>query len=105
MPTVHFLLPDSTVRRIEIEPGISLMRAAVENSVPGIVGECGGSAMCGTCHVYVDAGFVDRVPAPDMVENEMLEALETERRATSRLSCQILVSEELEGLTVEVPAA
>jgi 2Fe-2S ferredoxin len=88
---------------IEATDGSSVMHAAVSHGVDGIVAECGGSAMCATCHVYVDAAFVDRLPPPDAVEDEMLNSTAEERKPNSRLSCQLVVSKALDGLVVVLP--
>ena len=90
-------------RTLQVPEGQSLMQAAVSAGVRGIVGECGGSAMCATCHVYVDEKFADQLPAPLATELEMLECTASERRPTSRLSCQIKVSAALAGLVVHLP--
>lgn len=79
------------------------MATAVKNGVPGIVGECGGNLSCATCHVYVDEDFLTRVGPPGDLEDDMLDLGVADRRATSRLSCQIKVAEALEGLIVECP--
>ncbi len=105
MPKVNFVLPDQAIRTVEVEIGMSVMRAAVEQGIPGIVGECGGSAMCGTCHVIVPEEFGSLMPAADQIEHEMLESLESDRVPGSRLSCQLIMSAQLDGLTVEIPAA
>ena len=77
--------------------------AATGAGVPGIVAECGGSAMCATCHVYVDPAWADRLPVPLPNELEMLECTAAERRPTSRLSCQIKLTAAMQGLVVQVP--
>lgn len=82
--------------------GFSLMEAEKQNGVEGILGNCGGGAACGTCHVYVDEAWRDRLPQPDSIEADMLEILEDTRRPNSRLSCQIKLSEAIDGLTVTV---
>ena len=105
MPTIVYVQPDGSRREVDTSSGTSVMRTAVLNDVPGIVAECGGSLMCATCHVYVDPGDLDRVPARSDEEDEMLEVTEAERRETSRLSCQLTVEDALDGLTVHVPEA
>ncbi len=82
--------------------GISLMEVSKQNGIAGVLGNCGGGAACGTCHVYVDAAWMDRLPAPDPIEADMLEMLEDTRRDNSRLGCQIRLADALEGLTVTV---
>ncbi len=105
MPTIVYVQPDGSRREVGTASGTSVMKNAVLNDVPGIVAECGGSLMCATCHVYVDAADVDRVPPPSDEEDEMLEVTESERRANSRLSCQLTVEDTLDGVTVHVPEA
>jgi ferredoxin, 2Fe-2S len=87
---------------VKATSGDSLMRAAVDSSVPGIIAECGGSCSCGTCHVYVDPAWQSKLPAAQASEASMLEAFGT-TRPNSRLSCQIELSEQMDGLTVEIP--
>ncbi len=103
MPQVTLIDANEQTTTLEIPEGQSLMQAAVSAGVRGIVGECGGSAMCATCHVYVDPAFVDRLPAPLSTELEMLECTASERRTNSRLGCQIKLSPALEGLVVRLP--
>jgi 2Fe-2S ferredoxin len=103
MPTVIFQSPDGTERKVTAESGIVLMQAAVSNGVAGIVAECGGNASCATCHVYVDSRHADLVGPPNDVEDEMLDFTAAERRPTSRLSCQVQLSDALDGLVVHVP--
>jgi ferredoxin, 2Fe-2S len=84
--------------------GESVMAAAVRNGVPGIIGECGGNASCATCHVWVRDEFRDLAGEPGDLEDDLLDLGVSERRAGSRLSCQITLTDELDGLTVDVPA-
>lgn len=79
------------------------MQAAVSRGLAGIVGECGGGAMCATCHVYVEAGDYAKLTSPDGVENEMLDGTACERKPNSRLSCQIKAKSELDVLRVYFP--
>lgn len=104
MPTVHYILKDGSTRDVDAKPGSSIMENAIRGNVRGIDAECGGSCACATCHVYVDEAFAARLPPPDEMESEMLEVVAAERRPTSRLSCQLTVTAELDGLTVRVPA-
>ena len=99
---VVFITSDGTRITVDAPPGESLMRAAVDAGVPGIIAECGGSCSCGTCHVYVDAQWQTRLPKPQPHEASMLEAFERVQ-SNSRLSCQIELNPALEGLTVQVP--
>ena len=98
---IHFKLMDDSDRVVETADGTSVMRAAVTNGIPGIDGECGGELNCGTCHVYVDQQWMDRLAPRDMYEEALIESLEAPQ-ATSRLSCQITTTAELDGLTVLV---
>ncbi|MDQ2801504.1 MAG: 2Fe-2S iron-sulfur cluster-binding protein, partial [Pseudomonadota bacterium] len=75
----------------------------MQNDVPGILAECGGVMSCATCHVYVDPAWLDRLPPPSTDEDDMLDNTAAERRANSRLSCQIKMAPELDGLRVQVP--
>ncbi|MFM9718761.1 2Fe-2S iron-sulfur cluster-binding protein, partial [Streptomyces galilaeus] len=81
----------------------NVMRTALANNVPGIVAECGGSAMCATCHVYVDAEFAAKLPLRGEVEDEMLESAAAERTEFSRLGCQVDLPEGMERLIVRIP--
>ena len=103
MATITFIEQDGTRHVVEAALGRSLMQAAKDNGVPGILADCGGACACATCHVYVRQEWLARTGAPDGMETDMLEAAE-EVRGTSRLSCQIQVTGELDGLIVEIPA-
>lgn len=89
-------------REVDAPAGLSVMEAAVHEHVPGIDGDCGGFCACATCHVYVDDDWVDRLPPPEELERHMLD-FTYERRANSRLGCQIRLDEGLDGLIVETP--
>jgi 2Fe-2S ferredoxin len=103
MPKVTYVSPDGSEVEVQVDAGTSVMMAAVTNDVDGIVAECGGSLMCATCHVYVDEAFDDRLPPLSPDEDEMLEAAASERTERSRLSCQIVLTDELDGLVVRLP--
>ena len=90
-------------RTLEVAAGTSVMQAALANSVAGIVAECGGNLSCATCHVYVDPALAGSLPPPDGYEAEMLDFTAAGRRPESRLCCQLVVTEELDGLVVTVP--
>jgi ferredoxin, 2Fe-2S len=89
--------------RVEGRVGSNLMLAAVQNNVRGIDGECGGCLSCATCHVYLDPEWQERFPAADPAEEEMLEFVAAERRATSRLACQLVLTPQCDGLQVFMP--
>jgi 2Fe-2S ferredoxin len=106
VPTIVYVdAADASEHVVEAEIGETLMEAAVRSGVPGIIGECGGNASCATCHVWVRAEFAAKVgePPPGGLEDDLLDLGVDERRGTSRLGCQITVSDALDGLTVEVP--
>lgn len=103
MPAFTLISSDGHATTLQGEDGHSVMQTAVAKGVKGIVGECGGSAMCATCHVYVDAAWVDKLAPMLSTEAEMLECTASERRAESRLSCQIKLSAALDGLLLRLP--
>lgn len=102
MVRVRYIQPDDTERLVEVEAGETLMEAAVNNRVDGIVAECGGACMCATCHVYVDDDYMDVVGPAGEAEDEMMEAVACERRPNSRLSCQIKAASELDGVVIRI---
>lgn len=103
MPKIMFIDPSGSTHEVEADEGASVMRAGLLGGVQGIVAECGGECSCATCHVYVDENWTDKTGEPSLDEEDMLEFTESERKPTSRLSCQIEVSEELDGLIVNLP--
>lgn len=103
MPTITFIEHNGTTHSLDAENGDSLMDLAVFNGVPGIDGDCGGSCGCGTCHVYVETPWLERLDAAGAEETAMLGS-RPERAENSRLACQIRVSPVLDGLTVRIPA-
>lgn len=103
MPDIRFIHPDGREEGFEAPDGVSLMQAATGHGIDAIVAECGGSGICATCHVYVDPAWADRLPPPEPHELDMLEATAAERRPGSRLSCQIRLGPQLQGLTVHLP--
>jgi len=102
MTKVTYVAHDGTEKVIDANNGESVMEAAIKNSVPGIDADCGGACACATCHVYVADAFMDKVGTPEDMEQSMLDFAENVQ-ANSRLSCQITVSDELEGLVVTTP--
>jgi 2Fe-2S ferredoxin len=103
MPRFIFISENGDGAEIEAPPGTSAMRAAVTEGLEGILADCGGSLACGTCHVYVAPSQLARLPPPSSAEDEMLEMTASERRPNSRLSCQILMTEALDGLVLHLP--
>ena len=101
---VTWNLPDGRIISAEVTEGLNLMEAAVANSVPQVIGECGGNLSCATCHVTVDAAWADRVGGPDDFEDAMLDATDAPRTDRSRLSCQIRMTAALDGIVLHVPA-
>jgi len=104
MPRVIYVADDGTRTEIDAPAGATVRNLALANDVEGLVGECGGELMCASCHVYVDEAFLHLLPAASEAEDEMLEATASERLPNSRLSCQIPISDELDGLVVRLPA-
>ena len=102
MPKVVFITHAGARHQVDAAAGESLMRAAVDNGVPGIDADCGGMCACATCHVFVEPDWVARLAAPSQQEEEMLN-FTAERRETSRLACQIQIVDALDGLTVSMP--
>ncbi len=102
MAKITFIGSDGTRYDVEAENGSTVMEAAIKNGVPGIEAECGGACACATCHVYVDDGWVPKTGEPEPMEEDMLD-FAYDVRPSSRLSCQIRVTDELDGLVVGVP--
>lgn len=104
MPTVTFIEHDGTVHEVQAVDGLPLMRAAVDNAVPGIDADCGGQCACATCHVFVEPEWLERTGERTEMEQSML-SFAAETCDNSRLSCQIMVSDALDGLVVRLPVA
>ncbi|MDG2339909.1 MAG: 2Fe-2S iron-sulfur cluster-binding protein [Paracoccaceae bacterium] len=96
-------LADGSEITAVVSNGTNMMQAAVDNNVPNVIGECGGCISCATCHVYVDEKWADKTGEIEEFEDAMLDVTEAERQKTSRLSCQIIASDGLDGLTLNVP--
>ena len=90
-------------RTIEVENGLSVMEGAIQKEVPGIDADCGGSMACATCHVYVEEKWLNKLPKAEDAEVDMID-MAYEPKKNSRLSCQLIVSDELDGLTITTPA-
>jgi ferredoxin, 2Fe-2S len=102
MPTVVFVQPDGSRREIEAPAGITLMEVARQNDVLGVVAQCGGACACATCHVYIERSWLSKLEPREEMEESMLETA-WEPRDTSRLSCQVHITADLDGLEVTVP--
>jgi 2Fe-2S ferredoxin len=105
MPRIMFIEIDGTEKLVAFAAGESVMQAATGAGVAGIIGECGGSCMCATCHVYLSESDFRRLPAIETTEAETLEFVATDARPTSRLGCQIQLTPEMDGLVFHVAAA
>jgi 2Fe-2S ferredoxin len=103
MPSVTYVSPSGLSRQIDVPAGMSVMQAALNHRVEGILGECGGSCMCATCHVYVEVSFLSRIPPVNENEKFMLSIAAEGPETNSRLSCQIRMTEELDGIIVRLP--
>ena len=102
MAKINFVDHNGETRTIDVENGATVMEAAIRNAIPGIEAECGGACACATCHVYVDEAWTAVVGGPSMMEEDMLD-FAFEPKPVSRLSCQIKVKENIDGLVVHVP--
>ena len=102
MAKITYVDHEGTERVVEATNGESVMEAAIKNSIPGIDADCGGACACATCHVYVDEAFMGKVGNPEDMEQSMLDFAENVQ-SNSRLSCQISVSDDLDGLKVTTP--
>ncbi len=103
MPTINYIDPDGKTHTVEAESGQTLMEVALKHLVPGIVAECSGACSCATCHVYVDEDWRAKTGEPGGMEEDMLD-FAVDVQANSRLSCQVTITDEMDGLTVRVPA-
>jgi 2Fe-2S ferredoxin len=102
MPKINFIDASGTLRMVEADNGSTVMEAAIRNNIPGIEAECGGACACATCHVYIAEEWREKVGPPTPMEEDMLD-FGYDVRPNSRLSCQIKVSDDLDGLTVTTP--
>ena len=102
MPLIKFIQHDGAEQEVHVAPGTSVMHAAIDNGVSGILADCGGACSCATCHCYVDESWQEKTGEADEVEQQMLEFV-MDYQPTSRLSCQIMVGDELDGLVVRLP--
>ena len=103
MPKITYKDEKGTSKTIEVEKGLTVMEGAIQNDIPGIDADCGGSMACATCHVYVEEKWLDKIPKPEEGEIDMID-MAYEPKKNSRLSCQLIISEDLDGLVVTTPA-
>ena len=103
MPKITYNTHDNKIYTIDVQNGLTVMEGAVQNDIPGIDADCGGGMSCATCHVYVNEEWLDKLPAKDDGEEDMLD-MAFEPKKNSRLSCQLIVSDALEGLAVKIPS-
>jgi 2Fe-2S ferredoxin len=103
MPKITYIENNGSPHTIEVAIGLSVMEGAVQNDIPGIDADCGGGMACATCHVYIKEEWLDKLPQKEDGEEDMLD-MAYEPNKLSRLSCQIMVSDELDGLTVSIPS-
>jgi len=101
MPRITYVTKDGVRHEVDVDKGYSVMEGAINHNIRGIVAECGGACACATCHGYIDDAWLDKLPAMDDMEDSMLDAA-FERRHNSRLTCQLEVSDALDGLVVHV---
>jgi len=104
MPLIFYTTHDGNTYEADVAAGENLMQAAVDNGIDGIVGACGGSMSCATCHCYVDDAWINKIGVAEGAEFEMVAATQ-EPKPTSRLSCQLVVTEDMDGLTVYLPSS
>ena len=103
MPKITYVDQKGKSKTIEVENGLTVMEGAIQNNIPGIDADCGGSMACATCHVYVEEKWLDKLPKAEEAEVDMID-MAFEPKKNSRLSCQIIVSDDLDGLKVTTPA-
>ena len=103
MPKITYKDFQGNSKTIEVENGLTVMEAAIQNNIPGIDADCGGSMACATCHVYVEEKWLNKIQKAEEAEEDMID-MAFEPKKNSRLSCQLIISEELDGLTVTTPS-
>ena len=103
MPKITYIDFGGSQRTIEVDNGLSVMEGAIQKDIPGIDADCGGSMACATCHVYVEEKWLDKLPKAEEAEIDMID-MAFEPKKNSRLSCQLIVSDELDGLIVTTPS-
>ena len=103
MAKINYITHNNETHTIEVQNGLTVMEGAVQNDIPGIDADCGGGMACATCHVYVKEEWLDKLPMKEDGEEDMLD-MAFEPKKNSRLSCQLIVSDEIDGLTVAIPS-
>ena len=103
MPKITYITHENSTHTIEVQNGLTVMEGAVQNDIPGIDADCGGGMACATCHVYVKEEWFDKLSTKEDGEEDMLD-MAFEPKTNSRLSCQIIVSDEIDGLEVNIPS-
>ena len=103
MPKITYKTPDDKTHIIDVQNGLTVMEGAIQNDIPGIDADCGGGMSCATCHVYVNEEWLEKLPAKEDGEEDMLD-MAFEPKKNSRLSCQLIVSDILDGLIVNIPS-
>ena len=103
MPKITYIEHNGKSHEIEVSNELSVMEGALQNNIPGIDADCGGSCACATCHVYVDEKWFDKLPKKESAEEDMLD-MAYEPKKFSRLSCQITIEDSLDGLVVKMPS-
>ena len=103
MPKITYISSDDKTYTVNVDNGLTVMEGAVQNDIPGIDADCGGGMACATCHVYVKEDWLNRLPQKEDGEEDMLD-MAFEPKQNSRLSCQLVVSDELDGLEVVIPS-
>ena len=103
MPKITYIENNGKSHTVEVDKGLTVMEGAVQNNIPGIDADCGGSMACATCHVYVKDEWFNKLPKKEDGEEDMLD-MAFEPKKNSRLSCQLVVSDDLDGLVVNIPA-
>ena len=103
MPKIIYIEHNGTKHEVEVAEGLTVMEGAVSNNIPGIDADCGGACACSTCHVYVDPAWIEKLPAKEDMEVDMLDFAFEPDATRSRLTCQLKVTGELDGLVVQMP--
>ena len=103
MPKITYITSDEKTYQVDVENGLTVMEGAVQNDIPGIDADCGGGMACATCHVYVNEEWFDKLPTKEDGEEDMLD-MAFEPKQNSRLSCQLTISDDLDGLVVNIPS-